>query len=183
MIKKYIKYVLPILAVALFTFAVVHVARTQQTRPKADPPVEPARAPFGTNVSGAGIVEAETENIAIGAPLPGVVLEVYVPVNKVGQVVKQGDPLFLVDNRALNAQLKYQEANLAAAEANLSKLEKQPRPEEVPANEAAVKVAEANVAMQLDIADRNSALYQRNAVAAQDYIQSQLIVRQARATL
>jgi len=183
MFRKSIKYVLPIFAVALFTFAVVHVARTQQTRPRADPPVEPARSPFGTNVSGAGIAEAETENIAIGSPLPGVVLEVYVPVNKVGQVVKQGDPLFLVDNRALNAQLKYQEANLAAAEANLTKLEKQPRPEEVPANEAAVKVAEANVAMQQDIAERNSELYQRNAVSAQDYIQSQLILRQARATL
>jgi multidrug resistance efflux pump len=183
MFRKYIKYVLPVMAVAMFTFAVVHVARTQQTRPKAAPPVEPARSPFGSNVSGAGIVEAETQNIAIGSPLPGVILEVYVPVNKVGQIVKEGDPLFLVDNRALKAQLKYQEANLAAAEANLTKLEKQPRPEEVPPNEAAVKVAEANLAMQQDIADRNSTLYQRNAVSAQDHIQSQLIVKQARATL
>src|SRR5438552_17735701 len=93
MFKKYVKYALPMLAVAMFTFAVVHVARTQQTPPKAQPPVEPARSPFGTNVSGAGIVEAETENISIGSPLPGVVLEVYVPVHKVGQSVKGGDPL------------------------------------------------------------------------------------------
>jgi multidrug resistance efflux pump len=183
MFRKYIKYILPILAVLAFTFAVVHVARTQQTPPKATPPVEPARSPFGTNVSGAGIVEAETENISIGSPLPGVVLETYVPVHAVGQIVKKGDPLFLVDNRALNAQLKYQEANLAAAEANLARLEKQPRPEEVPPSEAAVKAAEANLAMQQDIADRNQMLFQRNAVAAQDNIQSQLSAKQARATL
>src|SRR5437016_4951376 len=142
MFRKSIKSVLPTLAVALFTFAVVHVARTQQTRPRADPPVEPARSPFGTNVSGAGIVEAETENISIGAPLPGVVLEVYVPVNKVGQSVKKGDPLFLVDNRQLLAMLKYNEANLQAARAQLAKLDAQPRPEEVPPSEAKVKTAQ-----------------------------------------
>ena len=39
MIRKYIKYILPALAVVAFTFAVVHVARTQQTPPKATPPV------------------------------------------------------------------------------------------------------------------------------------------------
>jgi HlyD family secretion protein len=183
MFRRSIKYVLPILAIAMFTFAVVHVARTQQTPPKTPPPVEPAHSPFGTNVSGAGIVEAETENISIGSPLPGVVLEVYIPIGKVGRIVKKGDPLFQVDNRALNAQLKYQEANLAAAEANLCKLEKQPRPEEVPPNEAAVKAAEANVAMLQDIADRNNTLYQRNAVAAQDHIQSYLSLAQARALL
>jgi HlyD family secretion protein len=183
MFRKYSKYLLPLAAILFFSFAVVHVARTQQTKPPVAPPVEPARSPFGTNVSGAGIVEAETENISVGSPLPGVVLEVYVPVHKVGQIVKQGDPLFLVDNRALKAQLSYQEASLAAAEANLTKLEKQPRPEEVPPTEAAVKAAEANVAMQQDIADRNAELYQRHAVSAQDYIQSQLSAKQARATL
>ena len=183
MFRKYSKYLLPLAAILFFTFAVVHVAHTQQTKPPAAPPVEPARSPFGTNVSGAGIVEAETENISIGSPLPGVVLEVYVPCNKVGQIVKQGDPLFLVDNRALLAQLKYQEANLAAAEANLTKLEMQPRPEEVPPTEAAVKAAEAAAAMQKDIAERNDTLHQRSAVSSQDFIQSQLSAKQAAAAL
>ena len=50
-------------------------------------------------------------------------LKVYVPVDQVGKVVKKGDPLFLVDNRQLKAQLKYYEANLAAAEAQLAKLQ------------------------------------------------------------
>ena len=91
----------------------------QQTPPKPLPPIEPPRTPFGSTVAGAGIVEAETENIAIGSPLPGVVMEVYVPVEKVGQRVQAGDKLFLVDTRALEAQLKLQQANLAAAKAQL----------------------------------------------------------------
>ena len=82
-------------------------------------PIEPPRTPFGHTVAGAGIVEAETENIPIGSALPGVVLEVYVPVEKVGQRVQAGDKLFLVDTRALEALLKFQQANLAAAKAQL----------------------------------------------------------------
>src|SRR5579884_2096963 len=109
------KYFLPLLGGALLLFAVAYVVRGQQTAPRAQPPVVPARTPFGSTVAGAGIVEAETENIAIGAALPGAVLEVYVPVDKVGQWVKAGDPLFKVDDRQLKAQLKVQEANLAAA--------------------------------------------------------------------
>src|SRR5580693_6881593 len=110
---------LPLVAAAMLAFSVYHVVLAQQEPPPASPPIEPARTPFGRTVAGAGIVEAETENLSIGSALPGVVLEVYVPVDKVGQVVKQGDPLFLVDTRALKAQLKYLEASRAAAEAQL----------------------------------------------------------------
>src|SRR5262249_39691497 len=85
------KFFLPILAVGMLAFAVFHVVRAQQTTPKPPPPVEPARTPFGRTVAGAGIAEAQTENISIGAALPGVVLEVYVPVEKVGQRVTAGD--------------------------------------------------------------------------------------------
>jgi multidrug resistance efflux pump len=134
----------------MLVFAVIHVVRAQQTSPKPPPPVEPARSPFGSTVAGAGIAEAQTENIAIGSALPGVVMEVYVPVENVGQRVKAGDPLFRVDDRQLKAQLKVNEANLAAAQAQLTKLEKQPRPEELPASEAKMRSAESNLAMLED---------------------------------
>src|SRR5581483_12382916 len=152
------RYFLPLLAIGMLAFSIYHVVRAQQTAPKPPPPIEPARTPFGQTVAGSGIVEAESENIAIGAPLPGVVLEVYVPVEKVGQRVKAGDPLFLVDNRQLKAQLKYYEANLAAAEAQLAKLEAQPRTEELPPSEAKVRAAQANLDMALDFAERNRRL-------------------------
>src|SRR5437016_2184158 len=110
------KSLLPLIALGLLVFAVVHVVTAQQPPPHLPPPRQPAVSSFVHSVAGAGIVEAQTENIAIGTALPGVVLEVYVPVDKVGQHVKAGDPLFRVDDRALKAQLKVQEANLAAAE-------------------------------------------------------------------
>jgi HlyD family secretion protein len=116
---KLTKFLLPLLAAVALVFSVYHVVRSQQTAPKPPPPIEPPRTPFGHTVAGAGIVEAETENIAIGSALPGVVLEVYVPVEKVGQRVDAGDKLFLVDTRALEALLKYQQANLNAAKAQL----------------------------------------------------------------
>jgi multidrug efflux pump subunit AcrA (membrane-fusion protein) len=148
------KWSLPALAAALMVFAVIHVVKAQQVPPKPPPPVEPARTPFGKTVAGAGIVEAVNENVSIGASLPGLVEKVYVPVEDVGKVVKKGDKLFLVDSRQLRAQLRYQEANLRAAEAQLAKLKMQPRKEEVPPKEAAVRVAQANLALQQDLADR-----------------------------
>src|SRR5436305_13539361 len=148
------KLVLPLLAVGLLVFAIIHVVRASQTPPDPLPPAEPPRTPFGLTVAGAGIVEAETENINVGSALAGVVLEVYVPVEKVGQRVKAGDPLFRVDDRHLQAQLAYLEANLAAARAQLAKLEQQPRPEELPPSAAKVDTAQANVKLQDDLAER-----------------------------
>jgi HlyD family secretion protein len=174
------KYLLPLLAAALFLFAVFHVVSGQQTQPRALPPVDPARNPFGSTVAGAGITEPETENISIGSAFPGVVLEVYVPVEKVGQWVKAGDPLFRVDDRQLKAQLKVQEANLAAAQAQLAKLEAQPRPEEVPPSEAAVRAAQSNLDMQIDLAERNRRLYATRAVGEEDYRQKVLAAEAAR---
>jgi multidrug resistance efflux pump len=164
-------------------FSIYHVVEARQTPPKPPPPVEPPRSPFGKTVFGAGIVEAETENISIGTALPGVVLEVFVPVEKVGQRVHKGDPLFLVDNRQLKAQLKYYEANLAAAEAQLAKLAAQPRSEEVPPSEAAVRYAKANLDIQLDLAERNRRLVATQAVSTEDYNQKRLSVDAARQQL
>jgi HlyD family secretion protein len=159
------------------------VVEAQQTPPKPPPPLEPARSPFGKTVFGSGIVEPETENISIGTALPGVVLEVYVPVEKVGQRVRKGDPLFLVDNRQLEAQLNYYEASKAAAEAQLARLQAQPRPEEVPPSEAAVRYAQANLNIQSDLAERNRRLINTQAVSEEDYRQKQLAVEAARQQL
>src|SRR6266536_1563159 len=79
------KYGLPLAALAMLFFAIYHVVKAQQAPPKLGPPVTPARSPFGNGVAGAGLIEAQTENIAVGANLPGIVTDVYV---KVGARVK-----------------------------------------------------------------------------------------------
>jgi multidrug resistance efflux pump len=181
--KGYGKFLLPVLAAGMAVVAVLHVVRASQTLPPAPPPVEPAHSAFGRTVAAAGIVEAWTENISVGTPLPGIVLEVYVPVENVGRTVKKGDPLFLVDNRQLQATLKYNEANLRAARAQLAKLEAQPRPEEVPPSEAKVQVSEANLLLQQDLADRARRLRPSGAMAQEDVNQRTLAGAVARQQL
>jgi multidrug efflux pump subunit AcrA (membrane-fusion protein) len=185
--KRLGKFCLPLLAACLLVFAVYHVVRAQQAPPKPPPPVEPARTPFGHTVAGAGIVEARSENIAVGAALPGVVLEVYGPAKPgvpvwaalIGHRVQKGDPLFRVDDRPLRAQLKYREANRAAAEAQLLRLGNMPRPEEVPPGEAKVRAAEAAVRMQRDLAQRAAKMIAGRAIAEEDYRQRTLALAMA----
>jgi multidrug efflux pump subunit AcrA (membrane-fusion protein) len=182
------RYLIPVLAAGMLVFAVIHVVKAQQVPPRPPPPVEPARTPFGKTVAGAGIVEARTQNISIGTPLPGVVLEVYGPTKPgmapwdalVGETVKRGDPLFLVDNRQLLAQLKYAEANLQAADAQLKKLQNQPRKEEVAPAEAAVSVAKAQRALQVDLAERDRKLIPSGSASEEEYRQRMLTAEMAR---
>ena len=177
------KFLLPLLAVALLAFAILHVVRASQPFPDTPPPAEPPRTPFGHTVAGAGVVEAETENISVGSALAGVVLEVYVPVDQVGRHVKAGDPLFRVDDRALAAQLTYQQAALAAARAQLAKLERQPRPEELPPSAAKVTTAQANVRLQEDLGDRARRLRPTDAMSAEEATQRLLSLQVARQQL
>src|SRR5215472_5445590 len=172
--KRIARFLVPALATGFLVLAIYHVIMAAQVLPTPTTPAEPPRTAFGQTVGGAGIVEAWTENISIGTPLPGVVLEVYVPVEKVGQTVRKGDPLLLVDNRQLLATLKYNEANLRAARAQLAKLDAEPRPEEVPPSEAKVQVAEANLRMQQDLADRARRLRPSGAMAEEDVNQRSL---------
>lgn len=135
------KFGLPILAIALIGFAVRYLAHGKERMPKLPPPIQPAENPFPNTVAGAGMVEPETENISVGAPLPGIVVEVTV---KVGQRVKAGDPLFRIDDREKNAQLAVRRAMLADATSALDRLSAQPRAEELPAAEARVRETKAD---------------------------------------
>lgn len=169
-----VKYALPTVACAMLLFGAYHAVSSQPVQEKLTPPAKPARTPFKNTVAAAGLVEARTENLAIGTALPGVVLEVHVPQSEVGKFVEKGTPLFRVDDRHLLAQLKYQQANLAAAEANLARLDAMPRPEEVPSLEAKVRGAEANHRLMRDLAERMRSLLERKAASAEDFTQRQI---------
>ncbi|MPZ36460.1 MAG: efflux RND transporter periplasmic adaptor subunit [Rhizobiales bacterium] len=71
-------------------------------RPVAQPAAQPAAAPYQRYVAGGGMVEASTRNVAISTPTSGVIAKVNV---KVGERVTQGQPLFHIDGRDLEAQL------------------------------------------------------------------------------
>jgi len=173
------KIVLPLVALAMLGFGVFHLLKAQQTLPKPPPPVAPARNPFGRGIAAAGIVESRSENIAIGSALPGLVLEVYVPVENVGAEVSAGDLLFRVDDRQLRARLAMQQAELAAAQAQLAKLEAQPRTEEIPPAEARVKAAYANALRLQDQFERARKLLANNSIAVEESNDKQRLYEQA----
>lgn len=110
------KYLLPVLALAGFCFAVSMVVRGSKTPPPAQPVVEPPLAPYKTFVAGSGIIEASTENLKIGTQLPGIVAQVHVALD---DKVKAGDPLFTIDDRAAQAELAQRQAAVQVAEAGL----------------------------------------------------------------
>lgn len=159
------KYMMPLLAVLGFGFAVMHVVTAQPDKPVPPPPVDPARTPFAKTIAGTGLVEPTTENISIGTPVPGVVLEVAV---KVGQRVKAGEPLFRLDDRQWKADREWRKATLAAAQAKLSRLERMPRPEEIPPMEAKVREAEVNVTFEKNVVNRTRTLVNQRALSEEE---------------
>jgi multidrug resistance efflux pump len=148
----YRKLILPVVGALMLLFAVYHVVRANQTPSKAAPLTEPAHSPFRATIAGTGVVEPNTENISIGSHLPGVVERVFV---KVGDKVEKGKTvLFRLDDRNLRAEWQARSANLAAAKAQLAKLDAMPRAEEVTPAEARLREAKANLVDLLDQYER-----------------------------
>ena len=167
------KLLLPALAACLLSFAVFHVVKAQQQPPKSPPPVEPSRAPHRSSIAGGGVVEAQSENIAIGSHLSGVVAEVFVRVNQQVEGPTSSSPgtaLFRLDDRQLQAELKVRKANLESAKSNLAKLEHMPRREEVPPLEARVRELEALLNDAKDQFARAQQLLKNRAIGEEDVI-------------
>ena len=167
------------LAVGSLLFAVIYVARAQSAPPIFSPE-DPPISPFHESLAGVGVVEAQTENIAIGSALPGVVAGVFV---KPGASVRAGDVLFKLDDRNVQAELKSRQANLASAEAQLHRLERMPRPEELPPSEARVREAKANLEDLQDQLSRARVLHRRNAMAEEELVRRQQGYQKAREQL
>ncbi len=160
---------LPTLAMGLFVFSIYHLLFAAEKLPKEDPLLEPPRQSFALGISGTGLVEARAENISLGTAVAGVVLEVCVTSDQLGQRVTAGTPLFRVDDRHLKAQLRTHHANLSLAEAQLERLEAMPRPEDVPPSEAKVKVAEANRTRLKDQLERGEQLLGKKMMVEEEF--------------
>lgn len=173
------KYALPVVALGLLIFAVAYVFPTDKEPPPAPPLAAPPTAPFTPSVAAAGVVEAETENIAVGTPLPGIVVEVLV---QVGDLVQKGDPLFRLDERELQAELATRRAQVAVAQADLRRLAAEPRPERLPVTEAQLREAQARTAEALDRLQRVQNLVETGAVSREEYVRAQQQHQSALAT-
>jgi multidrug resistance efflux pump len=170
MLAKLVRYGLPLAAIASLAFAMSYVARVNRN---ATPPasatrtqaVQPPSAPYANTLAGAGVVEPQSENISIGAAMPGIVAEVPV---EVGRHVKQGNLLFRMDDRQLRGELRTRQAMLAVAQAQLTKLENEPRPEQVAVDTARLQEAQAVETEAKQQLDRTLQLVASRAVTQAD---------------
>jgi HlyD family secretion protein len=141
---RYFTYVLAIAGV-LGMGLVLQTIRSQETA-MPPPPVTPPQKNSVDDIAATGILEAKDENVAIGVPAPGLVEVVKVAVN---QVVKEGDPLLILDDRELRASLLKQQAAIAIAEAN-------------------VTIARAQLAKVQDMLDRMTSITDQRAISQDD---------------
>lgn len=116
------QWIVPALAAAGFTAMLMTVAAGDKDYPVAAPLAQPAKTPFPDSVSGAGLVEASTQNISVAVPLAGVITRIHV---RVGQRVAAGAPLLTLDERPLAAEIASREAAARVAEARIAESEAQ----------------------------------------------------------
>lgn len=137
-------YFLIIVAAALFCLFLIFYVFWQEIKTPVtqESVIAPAPTPYNSSISGVGLVEPSSDNIAIGAPLQRIVKNVYVAS---GQKVKKGELLFMLENSDLRADLKSQEAAYNSSQAKLKKLEAYPRQEDLEAAKAALNSAKVEL--------------------------------------
>ena len=111
------KYFLPLLALFGAILGLFIVYWSQRTVPVPPIFLPPPRSPYPYAIAGAGIIEASSQNIAIGSPFNEVIDKVYVVE---GDYVKKGDLLFQLDLRNFTAQAELAKESLKAAQTDLS---------------------------------------------------------------
>ncbi|MDI6800876.1 MAG: efflux RND transporter periplasmic adaptor subunit [Thermodesulfovibrionales bacterium] len=174
------KYLLPVIAVIGAVFAVYSVFSSSKPAPVPPPVVQPAQAPFKSYIAGAGITEASTENIAVSTNLSGVIKKVFVTV---GARVKQGYPLFTLDDRELLAERSVRLSALQNAKERLSKLVSLPRPEDIPPAEARVKEAETSLSEMKHHLQLAECVTDRRAISVEELARRRYAVQTAEAKL
>ena len=112
---RYLTFVIAILGV----YGIFRVSRTiksaESAIPDAPPQAPPAR-PYERMIAANGIIESFEQNVVISAPMAGLVSEVPV---RIGQQVKKGEVLFVIDRRDIDAQLLTTEAQVEQARADI----------------------------------------------------------------
>ncbi len=135
------RYTIPALAIISLLFAVIWTIAATPVHKPTTPPSPPPQALAANSVGAVGLVEPQTENIAVSCAVSGLVTSVYA---SAGDRVHAGQKLFAIDDRDLQAELRVRQAGLEAAKARLRRLEEQPRAEDIPPAEAKVREAQAS---------------------------------------
>ncbi len=116
------KIILPLLACIGIGFSIFMIYWSHRTPPAPSILFEPPHSPYTHYVAGEGFLESLDDNIEIGTSFPDLVWQVFV---RVGDSVKKGEPLFRLDTRQQEANLKaaLQELHLACTDYENKKIE------------------------------------------------------------
>lgn len=152
---------------------------TSRTLVSASEPVSPPPAkPDQPTIGGTGIVEPSSEEILIGTPIAGLVVEVF---TAEGDSVRKDDPLFQLDTREIDAELALRESEVELAKAELQRLKELPRPETVVVSKARLKDAETALELARSRELRQRELRATNAVSEDAYDETLAELQQAEA--
>ena len=111
---------IPASAAIALGFAIVSVVKLHKKQITSAPPELPPTSTFSSLVAAVGLVEANTENIALSVPVAGWVTDVHA---WAGDHVKAGQRLFSLDHRDLDAELAVRKAQWAQSIAHASTAE------------------------------------------------------------
>jgi HlyD family secretion protein len=111
------RFILPAIGILAALWATFSIARTTPYRERTEPPAAPPASPFVDRVAAVGLIEASTENVAVGTPLSGVVMKIFVGA---GQTVRRRQPLFQLDTRHLEADLDLRQHAVSVTRARRS---------------------------------------------------------------
>lgn len=164
--SRFLTWGLPVIGVGALFAGAYTVAIDRPVRAEEVPPRQPTTAPLTaqgadpspTFIGAIGVAEPPGEAVAIAAHTAGIVEAVFV---RVGDEVREGDPLFRVDTRRQEREVRLRETQLAMADADVAALQGQiPSVQaELEAARAAVRSAEAAVrTAEANLADRRNLL-------------------------
>lgn len=134
------KYLIPAIAVILLLKTIIGIVNNPKRQEKA-PIISNSISVFEQNISGLGVAEPQSEIIAIGVDISGVVSQVLV---EAGAKVEAKQALFILDERAAKANLQLKEANLKAAQFDFQQKEEEAKMHEKLKNSGAYSRDELN---------------------------------------
>ncbi|MCE9630167.1 MAG: HlyD family secretion protein [Planctomycetia bacterium] len=173
-----VRYGLPLIALSLLGFTLWYVRHTRFVTRETLPPIMPATSPFSNTLAASGIVEAQGDNIFIGTPMNGIVVEVFV---RQGDDVGLGDPLFRLDDREFRSELAQARASLLRSRAELVRQEAEPRKEKLPAALAEVSAAKASLDSAADVARRAEQTFASKSTTEAELIEKRDLLKTAKA--
>ena len=173
-------FLIPLLAIAGMVLAAYTVVQGAKPPIPQPPVIEPPRSPYQTFVAGAGLIEANTQNIAIGTPVGAVVTKVNVTV---GADVEAGTVLFELESSLQQSELRVREAAVEVSRQRLARLKAGTRPEQIPPVRARIAQAEADLSdMRAQLA-KFEQVNDPRAVSADDISRRRFAVQAAEARL